>query len=286
MKSTANTKTLLKNKTVLVTGGAGSIGSALVRRLLDFPIKAVRVLDIDEHGLFKLNRSIDDKRFRPLLGSVMDRERVDMAMQNVDIVFHLAAVKNIEITEFNPIETIDVIINGTVNVIKSTITHKPGFFINISTDKAADASTLYGSTKQLAEKLTSWAGFHVESTNFGTVRLGNVLETRGNVFEIWNDENNEGKPLSITDPLMTRYYFSVNEAVDFILLSMSKIKLGEICIPKMKKYNMIDLASKISKKHKIIGIRRGEKLDEILLTEDEKAHSQELSNMWIIKTNS
>ncbi len=273
----------LKNKTVLITGGSGSIGAALTKRILEFPVKAVRVLDIDEHALFQLNRSVNDPRLRLLLGSVTDKERVEMAGNEVDIIFHLAAIKNIEISEFNPIETIDTNISGTVNIVKMCIRNKPEKFFNISTDKASNPSTLYGTTKQLSERLTSWAGFHIENTSFASIRLGNVIETRGNVFEIWNEEMNNNKPLSITHPSMERYFFHVEEAVDFIIRCIPLVNQGEIFIPKMKSYKIIDLASKISKKHKIIGLRQGEKMEEILITENEKKIAQEKKGMWIIR---
>jgi len=255
----------LKGKTILITGGAGSIGSALAKKILDYPVKTVRVLDIDEHALFKLGHTINDSRLRLLLGDLLDKERVDLAGNNVDIIIHAAAVKNIEITEFNPIETIDVNINGTVNMIKMAIRNKPKKFINVSTDKAADPTTLYGATKQLSEKLTSWAGYHIPSTKFATVRFGNVIESRGNVFEIWKEQAKSNQPLSITHPSMKRYFFHIDEAVEFILRSLLLMKKGEIFVPKMRKYGIIELASKISKKHKKIGLRAGEKMEEILL---------------------
>jgi UDP-N-acetylglucosamine 4,6-dehydratase/5-epimerase len=274
---------LLKNSTILVTGGAGSVGSVLVKKILEYPVKSLRVLDIDEHALFRLGRSVNDKRLRLLLGDILDKDRIELAGNDVDIIIHTAAIKNIEISEFNPIETIETNINGTVNLIKMAIKSKPKLFLNISTDKAAEPSTLYGTTKQLGERLTSWAGGHVTTTKFSTIRFGNIFETRGNVFEIWDDELKQKKPLSITDPLMNRYFFHVSEAVDFILNYLPSLKSGTIVIPKMKEYKMKDLASKISKNHKIIGIRFGEKLNEILITEDEKKKSTEKSNMWIIK---
>lgn len=273
----------LQNKVVLITGGAGSIGSEIAKTILKYPVKSVRILDINEHALFKLKRSINDDRLKCLLGDILDRNRVEMAMNYADIVINAAAIKNIEISEFNPIETINVNINGVINLIQTSIHSKPKKFLNISTDKVADASTLYGTTKQLGERLTSWAGAHIQSSKFASVRLGNVMETRGNVFEIWKEESEGNLPLSITDPRMERYYFHVDEAVNFILNCVVKMKQGEIFIPKMKSYKMIDLASKYSKKHKIIGLRQGEKLNEILMTESEKLIAEERKDMWVIK---
>jgi len=273
----------LKNKTILITGGAGSVGSVLVKKILEFPVKAVRVLDIDEHALFRLRRSINDSRLRLLLGSITDKERIEMAGYNVDIILHLAAIKNIEISEFNPIETIDTNVYGMINLLKMSTRNKPKKFLNISTDKAAEASTLYGTTKQICERLTSWAGVHMDQTKFASIRLGNIIETRGNVFEIWDEEKRNNRPLSITDSKMERYFFHVNEAVDFIIKCIPLVNLGEIFIPKMKSYKIKDLASKISDKHKIIGMRQGEKLEEILITQEEKKKAQERDGMWIIR---
>ena len=287
MKNSNNNKVniakQLKNKTVLVTGGAGSIGSALTKKILEFPVKAVRILDIDEHALFQLNRSVNDTRLRLLLGSVTDKERIEMAGNDVDIIFHLAAVKNIEISEFNPIETIDTNINGAVNIIKMCMRNKPKIFFNISTDKASNPSTLYGTTKQLSERLTSWAGISIDHTNFTSIRLGNVMETRGNVFEVWKEELKNDKPLSVTHESMKRYFFHVDEAVDFILQCLPIAKTGEIIIPKMKEYKISQLANEISKKHKIIGLRQGEKMEELLISEEEMKIAEEKKSMWIIK---
>jgi len=282
-KTTRMLKKELRNKTILITGGSGSIGSVLTEKLLEFPVHSIRIFDIDEHTLFKLKRKLNDQRLRTLLGSVVDGERIDMAGNGVDYIIHAAAIKNIEITEFNPIETIDVNINGTVNMIKMAIKNKPKKFLNISTDKAAEPSTLYGTTKQLGEKLTSWAGVHILSSKFASVRFGNVMETRGNVFEIWNEEMENNKPLSITHPKMKRFFFRKEDAVNFILECLLLMKEGEIFIPKMRSYNIKDMANKISKKHKIIGLRQGEKLAEVLITEYEKRRAKERKNMWIIK---
>jgi FlaA1/EpsC-like NDP-sugar epimerase len=274
---------MLRNKTVLITGGAGSIGSFLAKRLLEYPVRVVRVLDIDEYSLFRLKRTINDDRLRLLLGSILDNDRVEMACNNVDIIIHAAAVKNIEISEFNPIETINVNINGMVNLIKATIKCKPEKFLNVSTDKAANASTLYGTTKQLSERLTSWAGIHIKGTKCASVRFGNVIETRGNVFEVWNEEVKNDQPLSITDPSMKRYFFHIDEAIDFILKCLLLMNFGEIFIPKMQSYKIKNLAMKISKRHKIIGLRQGEKLQESLISEDERKRAEEGKDIWVIR---
>jgi len=283
MKKNDPLKKELKNKTILITGGAGSIGSFLTKRLLEYPVHAIRVLDIDEHALFQLGHSINDSRLRLLLGSVYDLSRIEMAGSGVDIIFHTAAVKNIEISEFNPFETIDTNISGTINMIKMSIKNKPIKFFNISTDKAVDPTTLYGSTKQIGERLISWASTHIDSVKFSTIRFGNVIETRGNVFEIWENQSSTNIPLSITDNKMERYFFHIDEAINFILQCISISKGGEIFIPKMKLYKIQDLAKKISKNHKLIGSRKGEKISEILISDVEKKSAIERNDMWIIK---
>jgi len=285
-KQKGNSKKLIqvfKNKTILITGGAGSLGAHLTKRILEYPVKSVRVLDINEYSLFQLDHSINDSRLRLLLGSILDKDRIMLAGNNVDIVIHTAAIKNIEISEFNPIETIDTNVNGMINLIKMATQNKPKKFLNISTDKAADSTTLYGATKQLGERLTSWAGHHISDTKFCTVRFGNIFETRGNVFEIWKNEAKNKQPLSITNPSMNRYFFHVEEAVDFILDCLLHMKSGEIFIPKMKSYNIKKLAEKFSKKHRIIGLRQGEKMEEILISKAEKRNVLERKNMWIVK---
>ena len=273
---------VFKNKNILVTGGAGSMGYALVSKILEYPIKSIRILDNNEQALFTLQHSLKDSRIRFLLGSITDERRVEMACNGVDIIFNAAAIKNIEISEFNPIETIDTNVQGLVNLIQVANKTRPNLFLNISTDKAVIPSNLYGCTKQLGERLVTWAGSHGQKTKFATARLGNVFETQGNVFEVWREQKKNNVPLSITSSDMKRFYFHIDEAVNFIISCLTSIDRGEIFVPKMKSYKVIDLANKISKKHKIIGIRQGEKLEEILISEEEKKYSTEKKNMWII----
>ena len=283
MTSELTIKNELKNKIILITGGAGSIGSALTAELLNYPVRSIRVFDNDEHSLFQLKQSLNNSKIDLLLGDILDKDRVDYAMKDVDIVIHTAALKNIEITEYNPLQTIDTNVNGTVNLLKMAIKHNPKKFINISTDKVVESSTLYATTKQIGERLTSWAGKHMKNTKFATIRFGNVIETRGNVFEVWKKQSENNQPLSITDPKMKRYFFHMDEATNFIIQCIVQMKSGEIMIPKMKLYKIKDLATKISKKQKIIGFRQGEKLQEVLITDEEKKNAQNRGNMWVIK---
>jgi len=274
----------LKNKTILITGGAGSVGSVLAKKVLEYPVKQVRVIDIDEHALFKLNRIINNPKLRLLLGDICNKERLEMAFNNVDIVIHTAAIKNIEISEYNPIETIETNVNGTVKLIETAIRTKPRKILNVSTDKAVDSSTLYGATKLLGERLISWAGIHLNPpTKFATVRFGNVIETRGNVFEVWNEELKNNLPLSVTHPEMKRFFFHIDEAAEFIINCLPFVNKGEIFVPKMKSYKIKDLAGKLSKNQKIIGLRKGEKMEEELMTNIEKKNAVEKNNMWIIR---
>ena len=274
----------LKGKTILITGGAGGIGSILIKKILEYPVKQIRVIDIDEHGLFLLNRAIKDSRIRLLLGNINDKDRIEMAGKDVDVIIHIAAIKNIEISEYNPIETIETNVNGTVNLIKMAMKNKPKKFLNISSDKAVDSSTMYGATKLLSERITSWAGLHLNPpTKFATARFGNVIETRGNVFEVWNDELKNNKPLSLTHPEMERFFFHVEEAAGFILDCLPLVNKGEIIIPKMKSHKIKKLAKNFSKKQKIIGLRKGEKLKEVLVSEAEKKIMVEKESFWIIK---
>ena len=180
-------------------------------------------------------------------------------------------------------ETIEINVVGIMNLIKMCMREKPKKMLNISTDKAADPTTLYGTTKSLGEKLTTWAGQYIVNTKFASIRFGNVMETKGNVFELWNEQKKQNSPLSITHLEMKRYYFNIEQATDFILSCLPMINEGEIFVPKMKLYNMLELAKKISKKHKIIGKREGEKMLEILITKDEIERSKKMKDMWMIR---
>lgn len=276
------------NKVVLVTGGAGSIGSVLVKKIVSGSPNSVRILDSSEYNLWKLKRDLQDngsESVRLLLGDIRNKERVDFAMKGVDVVFHLAAIKNIYISEYNPFELIDTNIGGLEKIIASALKYKPERFLFISSDKAVNPTSMYGMTKTIGEQLISWADSISKETVFSSLRFGNVQQSSGNVFEIWEEQRRKGLPLTVTDERMERYFFDINECVDFIIragyLSVSK---GEIFVPNMKEYRVIDMAREISNNIKITGIRKGEKLKEMLMTVEEKKKAKPIDDfsIWVI----
>lgn len=239
------------------------------------------MFDLSEDGLFKLQRKISDSRLRTLLGDIRDRERVKMALNKVDIIVHAAAVKNIEVSEYNAAETCRVNVEGTINLVETAMQEQVKRFLFISSDKAASYSTLYGATKFLGEKITVWASRISLNTVFSTVRFGNVFESRGNVFEVWYNEEKSGKPLSVTHPEMKRYFWHLGEASDFVIQMCEKMENGCIYIPKLKEYSILDLAKQHGGEIRIIGLRKGEKMREILFAEHEKV--EEAEEFWVIK---
>lgn len=274
---------MFDDETVLVTGGAGSIGSQLVKKLLDYPVRSVRVFDNDEYELFLLNRRLRDKRLRLLLGNIIDRERVKLALRGVDSVYHLAAVKNIEISEFNCPQCVRANVDGTINLIECSLESRPKRFIFCSSDKAVEYTLLYGATKFLGERITLWAHRVQDDTKFSVARFPNVRETRGNVFEVFDEQRRRGEPLTLTHPEMRRYVMGVDEAVDFIIKASEVMKGGEIFVPaKVKEYKISDIAG--STKVKVIGARVGEKLSERLMTPEEEEIAVREGSMWIIRS--
>jgi len=268
----------------LVTGGAGSLGSAVVKHLLSYNhLHAVRVFDSNEDALFKLKRELDSPKLRTLLGDIRDRERVKMALEGVDCVIHCAAVKNLEVSEYNAPETTRVNIEGTNNLIETFIRTKGKVFVFVSSDKAVEYESIYGATKFVGEKLTTWASrVTSEDKQFVVIRTGNFFESRGNVFEVWAKEMKANKPISITDPTITRYFIHIDEAASFVVSVVKNPRNGAIYVPKMQNYKIMDLAKKTGAEFKVIGLRDGEKMMEELMTEKEKLMAEETDDRWII----
>lgn len=283
----------IKSKKILVTGGTGSIGSEIVRQLLKFDIAQVRIYSRDEHRQYELMQEFDkEKKLRLLLGDIRDKERMDMAFNGVDICFHAAALKQVPICEYNPFEAVKTNILGTQNVIDLAIKHNLKKVVAISTDKVVDPSSVMGVSKLMMEKLIIAAEYTKEKsrTKFAAVRFGNVLNSRGSVIPLWIEQIKKGGPVTVTDPKMTRFFMNTSDAVNLVLQAAELMQGGEIFVLKMKKVNIMDLAKETIKKHspdreipiKIIGIRRGEKLYEKLMTEEEIKHVLETDKMFIL----
>ncbi len=249
--------------------------------------RSVRVLDTDEYGLARLKRELHslDKAtsLRLLLGDIRDYARVRLAMEKTDIVVHCAAVKNLDITEYNPIETCKTNVTGTSTLVEAAFEAKPEKFLFISSDKSVHHSTLYGATKFIGEKISLWANHIQDKTLFSVFRPGNLLKSRGNVFEVWDEELAQGKPLSITHPDMHRYFIKTEDAASLVVQILDRMKGGEIFIPRMAEKKILDLALAKSKDIIQIGSRPGEKLKERLYTEEEAFKLEQEDNLLVIR---
>lgn len=271
----------LHDKTILVTGGSGSIGSELVRQLIQYPIHSVRIFDNNEYSLDKLIRNLgDNSKLRPILGDVRDRDKVRRAIRDCDIIIHCAAIKNINISEYNADEAIETNVNGTLNITRACIYEEPDILCNISTDKAVNPSTLYGCTKATGEYLLKWVNRVVKELKAYSIRLGNVKETRGNVFEIWREQKEKGEPITVTDPNMKRYFINIDDCAKRIIETLPLARGGEIFVPKMQLYEMASFMQDCQ--HRIIGLREGEKMSEELLSQEELKRAINKSEYWVI----
>ena len=283
-------KSFYKGKIVLVTGGAGSIGSEIVRKLLELDVKTVRVLDVNETGLFDLQQELNSPKIRPLIGDVRDKERLRKAMEGIDIVFHAAALKHVPLCEYNPFEAVKTNVDGTQNLIDAATEEEIEKFITISTDKAVNPINVMGASKLLAERLTTAAhqSKGARKTAFSVVRFGNVLDSRGSILPIIKSQVERGGPVTITDERMTRFLMSIDDAVMLVLKATVLANGGEIFILKMPCVNIKDLidaaVEELGKKVKMekIGKRPGEKMHEELMTDTEMASMKEADGLCIV----
>lgn len=277
---------IFDNKTILITGGAGSFGQKFAEVILkDHNPKSVRIYDNRELAQVEMERKFKDLRLRFFIGDVRDLKRLNRAMHGCDIVVHAAALKHVPICEYNPIEAIKTNINGAINVIDSAINNSVEKVINISTDKAVQPVNLYGATKMVAEKLFVQANsYGVKKTIFSCSRYGNVAGSSGSVIPLFKEQKEKGE-VTITDENMTRFFITLDEGVRFVIDCIEKMKGGEIFVPKIPSMKITDLADVIAPgaKKKITGIRPGEKLHETLITEEESRHAKETENFYIIE---
>jgi UDP-N-acetylglucosamine 4,6-dehydratase/5-epimerase len=285
------------NKKILVTGGVGSIGSNLVRKLLTLNPAAIRVFDNNETGLFDLEQELRSDRIRMLLGDIRDKERLNMAMDGIDIVFHTSALKHVPLCEYNPFDAVKTNVLGTQNVLESALSNEVEKVINVSTDKAVSPSNVMGATKLLSERLTISANYYSgnKRTVFSSVRFGNVLNSRGSVIPLFRKQIAEGGPVTITDKRMTRFFMEISSACNLILSAGEIAKGREIFILKMPALRIVDLAEAMIEEYapqsgfdpkeiplKIIGKRTGEKLYEDLMAEEEADRAYERDDMFLI----
>jgi FlaA1/EpsC-like NDP-sugar epimerase len=290
-------KSFYEDKAILVTGGVGSIGSEIVRKILEYKPKVVRVLDINETGLFDLEQEFQTEKIRPLVGDVRDKERLKIAVEDIDIIFHASALKHVPLCEYNPFEAVKTNVLGTQNIIEVARDEEVEKFILISTDKAVNSVNVMGATKLLAERLTILANFYrgKRKTAFSCVRFGNVLDTRGSVIPLFRKQIQNGGPLTVTDRNMTRFMMRIPTAVELVLKAAKMAEGGEIFVLKMPVLRLGDLAEtniqELAPKYgyepteikiKVIGRRAGEKLYEELMTEDEAENAYEDEEMFVV----
>ena len=280
----------LNNKTILVTGGTGSFGKHIVKKIIkNYKTKKIIIFSRDELKQFDMANELNAPKsyLRFFLGDVRDQDRVESALQGVDIVFHAAALKHVESSEYNPYECIKTNVMGTQNVIRAALKNNVDKVIFISTDKATNPLNLYGATKLAAEKLIIAANNIRGSsrTILSAVRYGNVIGSRGSLIPILNKcIKNKTKFVPITHEKMTRFFITLDQGVNFVLSNINHMQGGEIFIPKIPNVKIIDIAKTYApnKKIKIIGIRPGEKLHEVLISDDESVNTVETKDRYII----
>jgi UDP-N-acetylglucosamine 4,6-dehydratase len=278
----------LDGKTILITGGTGSFGVKLVETLLrDHDPAAVRIFSRDELKQSELQRRFsDESRLRYLIGDIRDLPRLIRATRGVDVVVHAAALKQVPACEYNPFEAVQTNVIGAENVVSAAIENDVPLTMALSTDKAVNPVNLYGATKLCEEKITVQGNAYATDSpaRFSVVRYGNVVGSRGSVIPLFKAQAPTGV-LTITDERMTRFWITLEQAVAFVIDCLGKMAGGEIFVPKIPSMSVIDIAEALAPdaERRIIGIRPGEKLHEVLLTEDESRHAVETETAYVIR---
>ena len=276
---------------ILITGGTGSLGTALTTRLLKEGADTIRIFSRNENKQITMESKFNDDRLRFLLGDIRDYSRLVRAMEDIDIVFHAAALKHVPVIEYNPFEAIKTNVIGSQNVIDACLEENVSKAIAIGTDKAVSPLNTYGATKLLMEKLFVTASNYLKKerhqTKFSALRYGNVLGSSGSVIPKFIQQIKNKEKITITDPNMTRFSITMNDALDFILNATSIAKGSEIFVPKLRAYTIDDVKDALFEllektDEENIGIREGEKLNEILINSDEIRYSWEYKNMYMI----
>ena len=280
---------MLNNKSILITGGTGSFGKKFIEIVLKkYKLKEIIVYSRDELKQFEMRDVFSAEEFpiKYFIGDVRDRERLYRVTHSVDFIIHAAALKQVPTAEFNPFEAVKTNIHGAQNVIEAALENDVKKVVALSTDKACNPINLYGATKLASDKMFAaanhWQGSH--HTLFSVVRYGNVVGSRGSVIPFFLKKKEEGV-LPITDERMTRFWITLDQSVQFVLDSLKKMKGGELFVPKIPSMNIVDLAKAISPeaKTKIIGIRSGEKIHEVMISSDDAINTLEFDTYFVIQ---
>ncbi len=283
----------LKGKTVLVTGGTGTFGRAFVAKLLsESAVKKIIIFSRDEFKQYEMQRDLADHkdRLRFFIGDVRDLPRLERAFDGVDIVVHAAALKQVPAIEFNPMEAVKTNILGSQNVVEAALNKNIDKVMLISSDKAVQPINLYGATKLAAERLFISGNVYVGNnlrTKFSVVRYGNVIGSRGSLIELIHNQKKTGV-IKLTDKEMTRFWISIDKVLDIILDAVGVMEGGELFVPKMKSLKVTDVIKYLAPECdvEVIGIRPGEKLHEVLITEHEARRAKDIGSAFAIHPES
>ena len=282
---------MFKNKKILITGGTGSLGRALTKRLLAEEVDVIRIFSRNENKQVIMQSEFNDDRLKFLIGDVRDLPRLQRALEGIDIIFHAAALKHVPIVECNPIEAINTNVIGSRNVLEASISENVSLVVGVGTDKAVSPLNTYGVTKLLMEKLFTTASNYLDTdrhkTKFVSLRYGNVLGSSGSVIPKFIQQIKSKQKITITDPEMTRFSISMDEALDFIMDSAISGKGSEVFIPKLRAYKIDDVKTAL---HELIGntgeekipVRQGDKFHETLINPDEMRTTLESASKYVI----
>jgi len=281
---------MFKGKTLLITGGTGSFGNAVLNKFLDTDIKEIRLFSRDEKKQEDIRKRLNNPKVKYYIGDVRDVNSINTAMNNVDYVFHAAALKQVPSCEFFPMEAVKTNVLGTENVLNAAIQKNVKKVICLSTDKAVYPINAMGISKAMMEKVTVAKSrtVDVDDTNISGTRYGNVMASRGSVIPLFIDQIKAGKPLTITDPEMTRYLMSLEDAVELVLFAFMNSNQGDIFVQKAPASTIGELAQalkelfKVDNPIEVIGTRHGEKLYETLLTREEMAVAMDMGGYYRI----
>ena len=276
----------LSGKTILLTGGTGSFGNAFARRVLaDAPDAVIRIYSRDELKQSEMFARYGDERLRFLIGDIRDRGRMTRAAQGADVVVHAAAMKQVPACEYNPFEAVRTNVLGAQHVTDAAIDAGVPRVVALSTDKAVNPVNLYGATKLCAEKIIVQGNAYAaqSETRLACVRYGNVVNSRGSVVPLFRQQAQEGR-LTITDERMTRFWITLDQAVDLVYFALEHMTGGEVFIPKIPSMRVVDLAEAMAPgvPRDVIGIRPGEKLHEVLVTADESRHTRDAGDVYVV----